>query len=151
MAPIMLTGRQTSNTMPLAAANHLSLLTLGGNRVNLINENDGRRILLCFFKCFSQVAFRLSCQLGHDFWTVDEEEKGPSLIGHCSGNQCLTYNCRQSISAAAVLYNLSTAASQFKIVQICCLMWQKRQNCDNQSENHATLPWSQMSRLSTCW
>ncbi len=40
---------------------YLCLFTLWCNGVNLINEDDGRCILLCLLKSLPQIAFRLSC------------------------------------------------------------------------------------------
>src|SRR2546421_4185568 len=39
------------------------LLTLGGDGVDLINEDDGRRVLLCFLKSFAQVGLRFTSHL----------------------------------------------------------------------------------------
>ena len=58
--------------------------------VNLVNEDDGRCVLLGGLERFAQVALGLTGQLGHDFGTVDQEEEGSGLVGNSAGNQCLT-------------------------------------------------------------
>lgn len=67
-----------------------SLLTLGSNRINFIDEDDGRRVLLSLFKSFAQVTLTLTGHLGHDLGAIDGEEKGSGLIGNCAGNERLT-------------------------------------------------------------
>lgn len=50
-----------------------NLLSLGCNSIQFINEDDGRSVLLGFFKSFTQVALRLTSQFTHDFRTYGSE------------------------------------------------------------------------------
>eukprot|EP00162_Nutomonas_longa_P010249 comp19803_c0_seq1/m.38279 comp19803_c0_seq1/g.38279 ORF comp19803_c0_seq1/g.38279 comp19803_c0_seq1/m.38279 type:complete len:345 (+) comp19803_c0_seq1:1442-2476(+) len=68
----------------------LGLFALRRNRVNLIDKDDRRRILLGFLKCLAQIALGLSGKLGHDLRTIDQEEKGTGLVCHSARNQRLT-------------------------------------------------------------
>eukprot|EP00760_Papus_ankaliazontas_P010164 PhM_4_TR14214/c0_g1_i1/m.15161 len=68
----------------------VGLLTLRGDRVNLIDKDDGRGVLLCFFESFAKVAFGLTCHFGHNFRAVDEEEERTSLVGNGAGNERLS-------------------------------------------------------------
>ncbi|KAI6757217.1 hypothetical protein HG531_003042 [Fusarium graminearum] len=68
----------------------VSLFTLGSDGVNLVDEDNGGRVLLGFLKGLSQVRLRLTSHLRHDLGTVDEEEEGTSLVGNSSGHQSLT-------------------------------------------------------------
>mmetsp|Transcript_2893 Transcript_2893/g.6566 ORF Transcript_2893/g.6566 Transcript_2893/m.6566 type:complete len:307 (+) Transcript_2893:1305-2225(+) len=63
------------------------LVSFWRDRIDLINEDDCGRVLLCLLESLAQVALRLSCHLGHDFRTVDEEEESSSLVGHGPRNQ----------------------------------------------------------------
>ena len=60
----------------------MSLLALGRNGINLIDEDDGGGILFCLLKCLSQVALALPRQLGHYLGAVYEEEERARLVGH---------------------------------------------------------------------
>ena len=62
---------------------------VGGDGVDLVDEDDGWTVLLSFLKGFSQVSLSLSGHLGHDFRAVDQEEEGSGLVGHCSGDEGL--------------------------------------------------------------
>jgi len=89
----MIEAGETSSS--LLTGNHnrreyLSFLSLGRNRVDLINEDDSWGVLLGFLEGFAQVALALTGQLGHDLWTVDEEEECPSLVCHCSSDEGLS-------------------------------------------------------------
>ena len=56
--------RPTVEVLYNAALNFaICLLTLGGDGVDLINEDDGRRVLLCFLKSFAQVGLRFTSHL----------------------------------------------------------------------------------------
>lgn len=68
----------------------VGLVTLGGDRVDLINEDDGGRVLLGLLESLSQVGLRLTGHLGHDLGTVDQEEEGTGLIGDGSSHERLT-------------------------------------------------------------
>mmetsp|Transcript_1988 Transcript_1988/g.3116 ORF Transcript_1988/g.3116 Transcript_1988/m.3116 type:complete len:251 (+) Transcript_1988:1337-2089(+) len=73
------------------AALHLTLrlFALGSDGVDLVDENDGGRILLRLLECLAQVGLRLTGELGHDFRAVDEEEKRACLVGHRACDECL--------------------------------------------------------------
>merc|ERR1712212_1215018 len=81
-------GEKLRYNSPLNLA--VSLLSLGSNRVELVDEDDGRRVLLSLLKSLSQVALALTCQLAHDLWPVDEEEEGTGLVGYSPGHQGLS-------------------------------------------------------------
>ncbi|KAH3663659.1 hypothetical protein OGAPHI_005060 [Ogataea philodendri] len=68
----------------------VGLVSLWSDRVDFINENDSWRVLLSFLESFSQITFRFTGHLGHNFWTVDQEEESTSLVGDGSGHQGLT-------------------------------------------------------------
>mmetsp|Transcript_7662 Transcript_7662/g.16937 ORF Transcript_7662/g.16937 Transcript_7662/m.16937 type:complete len:557 (+) Transcript_7662:788-2458(+) len=67
----------------------LRLLALGRDGVDLVDEDDGGRVLLCLLERLAQVRLRLACELGHDFRPVDKEEKGASLVGNGSRDEGL--------------------------------------------------------------
>ncbi len=66
------------------------LLTLGSDRVDLVDKDDGGRVLLRFLESFSQVGLGFAGHLGHDLRTVDEEEEGAGLVGNGTSHQRLT-------------------------------------------------------------
>lgn len=66
------------------------LVTLRSNRVNLIDEDDCRRVLLSLLKGLTKVTLTLTGHLGHDLWSIDGEEEGTGLIGNGTSNQGLT-------------------------------------------------------------
>mmetsp|Transcript_37429 Transcript_37429/g.76302 ORF Transcript_37429/g.76302 Transcript_37429/m.76302 type:complete len:501 (-) Transcript_37429:109-1611(-) len=68
----------------------VGLVPLGGNGVDLIDEDDGRGILLGLLERLSEVRLGLSRHLGHDLGAVDQKEKGSSLIRHSSCDEGLT-------------------------------------------------------------
>lgn len=68
----------------------VGLVTLGGNRVNLIDEDDGGRVLLSLLEGLAQIRLRLTSHLGHDLGAVDQEEEGTSLVGDGASHQSLT-------------------------------------------------------------
>lgn len=65
----------------------VGLVSLGGDRIDLIHEDDGWRVLLSLHESLSEVFFSLSGHLTHDFWTIDQEEEGSSFVGDGSGDQ----------------------------------------------------------------
>lgn len=67
---------------------------VGGNGVDLVDEDDGWTVLLSFLKGFSQVSLSLTGHLGHDFRAVDQEEEGSGLVCHCSGDEGLARSGR---------------------------------------------------------
>lgn len=68
----------------------VGLLTLGGDGVDFINEDDGGGVLLGLLEGLAQVGLGLTGHLGHDFGTVDEEEEGTGFVGDGTGHQSLT-------------------------------------------------------------
>lgn len=70
------------------------LLSLRSNRVNLVDEDDGRAVLLGLLERLPEVRLGLSGHLGHDLRTVDEEEEGTSLVGDGSGHEGLSRSRR---------------------------------------------------------
>jgi hypothetical protein len=68
----------------------MNLFSVRGNRVYLINKDNCWTVLLCLLESLSQIAFSLSCHLGHNLRTVDEEKEGSSLISHSSCDECLS-------------------------------------------------------------
>lgn len=68
----------------------VSLLPLGSDRVQLINENNGRRIFVGLFEGLAQIALGLAGQLAHDLGAVDQEEEGPGLVGDGTSYQGLS-------------------------------------------------------------
>mmetsp|Transcript_30444 Transcript_30444/g.64131 ORF Transcript_30444/g.64131 Transcript_30444/m.64131 type:complete len:464 (+) Transcript_30444:1281-2672(+) len=67
----------------------ICLLPLGRNGVDLVDENDGRRVLLRLLERLPQIGLRLPRHFGHDLRPVDEEEEGPRLVGHGPGDERL--------------------------------------------------------------
>ena len=61
-------------------------LSVGGNGVNLIDEDDGWAVFLSFLEGLAEVAFCLAGHLGHDLRAVDEEEECASFVGDSTGN-----------------------------------------------------------------
>lgn len=66
---------------------HLRFLALGSNGIDLIDEDDGRRILLRLLEGLSKIALALACQLGHNLRTVDQEEESSRLIRNSPCNK----------------------------------------------------------------
>mmetsp|Transcript_28922 Transcript_28922/g.62307 ORF Transcript_28922/g.62307 Transcript_28922/m.62307 type:complete len:339 (-) Transcript_28922:583-1599(-) len=73
------------------AALHLSagLVSLGGDGVDLVDEDDRRRVLLRLLEGLAQVGLRLARQLGHDLGPIQQEEICPCLCRHCLRNHRL--------------------------------------------------------------
>jgi hypothetical protein len=66
------------------------LLSLGSDRIDLINEDDSGRVLLGLLERLPQVRLGLSRHLGHDLRTVDEEEERSGLVSNGSGHEGLS-------------------------------------------------------------
>ena len=66
------------------------LLSVGRDRVDLVDEDNGRAVLFCLLEGLPQVAFCLASHLRHDLRAVDEEEEGAGLVGDCPGDECLS-------------------------------------------------------------
>lgn len=49
------------------------LLSLRGDGIELVNEDDGGGVLLRLLKGFPQVALRLTSQFAHDLWAWDTQ------------------------------------------------------------------------------
>ena len=62
-------------------------LSVGGNRIDLIDEDDSWTVFLSLLECFSEVALCFSCHFGHNFRTVNQEEESAGLVSYCSGDQ----------------------------------------------------------------
>jgi len=73
------------------AALHLAvgLLALGRDRVDLVDEDDCRSVLLGLLKRLAQVALTLASQLAHNLGAVDEEKKGAGLVRDRTRNERL--------------------------------------------------------------
>lgn len=68
----------------------VGLLTLGSDGINLVDEDDGRRVLLRLLECLAQIGLGFTGHLGHDLGAVDQEEESTGLIGHGASHQSLT-------------------------------------------------------------
>mmetsp|Transcript_536 Transcript_536/g.849 ORF Transcript_536/g.849 Transcript_536/m.849 type:complete len:322 (-) Transcript_536:300-1265(-) len=68
----------------------VTLLSVGSDGVDLIDKDDGGRVLLALIEGLSQVLLGLTGLGGHDLGTVQEEEEGASLVGDSLGNEGLT-------------------------------------------------------------
>ncbi len=66
------------------------LLALRRNRVNFVNENDGRSVLLGLLELLTQVFLGLAVILAHDFRTVNHDEVRIRLARHGARQQGLT-------------------------------------------------------------
>jgi hypothetical protein len=66
------------------------LFTFWRNRIDLIDEDDGGRVLFSLFKRLSQVTLRFSRHFAHDFRAIDQEEKCTGLVSHRTGNKGFT-------------------------------------------------------------
>jgi hypothetical protein len=81
-------GEQLRNDTTLDLA--VSLVTLGRNRVDLVDEDDGRRVLFRLLESLSEVGLGFTSHLGHDLGAVDEEEEGSRLVCNGTSHQRLT-------------------------------------------------------------
>lgn len=77
------------------------LLTLGRDRVNLVDEDDGGRVLLGLLERLAQVGLGLAGHLGHDLGPVDEEEEGARLVGDGARHERLARSRRAKHEDAA--------------------------------------------------
>jgi hypothetical protein len=74
--------------------NETHLVTLGSNRVDLVDEDDRRRVLLRLLERLPQVRLRLSRHLRHDLGTVDQEEERSRLVRNRTSHERLTRSGR---------------------------------------------------------
>mmetsp|Transcript_24461 Transcript_24461/g.34535 ORF Transcript_24461/g.34535 Transcript_24461/m.34535 type:complete len:283 (+) Transcript_24461:1497-2345(+) len=81
-------GQEHRHNSPLQFT--VGFFTIWGNGIDFVNENDRRGVLLCFFKGSPQVGFRVPSHLGHNFGTVDQEEKGTGLVRDSPCDHSLT-------------------------------------------------------------
>lgn len=81
-------GEELGNNTALDLS--VGLLTLGGDGVDLINEDDSRRVLLGLLEGLAKVGFGFTSHLGHDLGTVDQEEESTGLVGDGTSHQGLT-------------------------------------------------------------
>mmetsp|Transcript_5471 Transcript_5471/g.9487 ORF Transcript_5471/g.9487 Transcript_5471/m.9487 type:complete len:583 (+) Transcript_5471:685-2433(+) len=72
----------------------LRLLSLWGDGIDFIDENDGWRVLLGFLEGLAEIALRLPGELRHDLGPVDKEEEGAGFVGDRTGNQSFTRSGR---------------------------------------------------------
>ena len=59
----------------------LRLVALGRDAVDLVDEDDRRRVLLRLLEDLAQVGLGLARQLGHDLGPVDDDEERARLVG----------------------------------------------------------------------
>lgn len=74
----------------LAQTGYIHLFSFWSDRVNLIDEDDGGRVLLRLLEGFAQITLRFAGHLGHDLRTIDEEEEGARLVRNSSCHQRFT-------------------------------------------------------------
>ena len=67
----------------------VGLVALGGDGVDLVDEDDGGGVLLGLLEGLAEVGLGLAGHLGHDLGSVDEEEEGPGLVGDGPGDEGL--------------------------------------------------------------
>ena len=84
---------------PTAQSTHL--VTLGRDRVDLVDKDDGGRVLLGLLERLAEVRLGLSGHLGHDLGTVDEEEEGAGLVGDGARHERLSGTGRAKHEDAA--------------------------------------------------
>jgi len=68
----------------------VGLVPLGGDGVDLVNEDDRGGVLLGLLEGLPKVGLGLSGHLGHDLGPIDEEEEGSGLVGDGTSDQSLT-------------------------------------------------------------
>ena len=74
--------QQLGDEALLRLSRHLP--ALGGDRINLVDEDDRRRGLARFLEQFTELLLGLAIGRAHDLWTRDVEELCVALVGHCS-------------------------------------------------------------------
>mmetsp|Transcript_72452 Transcript_72452/g.156661 ORF Transcript_72452/g.156661 Transcript_72452/m.156661 type:complete len:454 (+) Transcript_72452:1318-2679(+) len=67
----------------------VGLVTLRRDRIDLVDEDDRRRVLLGLLEGAAQVRLGLASHLGHDLRAVDEEEEGTRLVRHSACDERL--------------------------------------------------------------
>mmetsp|Transcript_14740 Transcript_14740/g.30439 ORF Transcript_14740/g.30439 Transcript_14740/m.30439 type:complete len:332 (-) Transcript_14740:364-1359(-) len=70
----------------------VGLITLGSNGIDFVDKNNRGGVLLCLFEGLAKIRLGLTGHFRHDFWSVDEEEKGTGFVGNRT--------CDQRLSAA---------------------------------------------------
>ena len=68
----------------------IGLVSLGSDRVNLVDKDDGRAVFLGLFECFTQVGLGFTSHFRHDFGSVDEEKEGAGLVGDSTSHERFT-------------------------------------------------------------
>jgi len=64
----------------------VNFFSVGCNRIDLIDKDNGWTVFFCFLESFSEITFGFSGHLGHDLRSVNEEKKGSSLVSDSSSN-----------------------------------------------------------------
>jgi len=72
----------------------LRLLSVWRNRIDFIDEDNRGGVLLTLLESLAQVLLGLTLHLGHDLWSVKEEEEGTGLVSDSLGNEGLTRTWR---------------------------------------------------------
>mmetsp|Transcript_13821 Transcript_13821/g.28275 ORF Transcript_13821/g.28275 Transcript_13821/m.28275 type:complete len:206 (+) Transcript_13821:1164-1781(+) len=68
----------------------VGFVPLGGDGVDLVDEDDGGCVLLGLLEGLPEVTLTLSGHLGHDLRAINEEEEGPGLVGDGTGDEGLS-------------------------------------------------------------
>mmetsp|Transcript_28442 Transcript_28442/g.80059 ORF Transcript_28442/g.80059 Transcript_28442/m.80059 type:complete len:454 (-) Transcript_28442:148-1509(-) len=68
----------------------VGLFTLWCNGIDLVDEDDGRSVLLGLLECLAEVGLTLTGHLGHDLRSIDEEKEGARLVGNGPRNEGLS-------------------------------------------------------------
>ena len=74
----------------------MTLFTIGSNRIDFIDENDRRRVLLALLERLPEVFFGLTRLARHDLGTIKEEEERACLVGDGLRDESLT-RARRSV------------------------------------------------------
>ncbi len=85
-------GEQLRDHAAFRLSRHV--LALGRDGVDLVDEDYGRRFLLCLLELLPQLLLALPVVLGHDLWTVDAVEVRPRLVRHGLGDERLARSRR---------------------------------------------------------
>ena len=67
-----------------------SLVTLGRDGIDLIDENNGGGVLFSLLEGAAEIRLSLASHLGHDLGTVDKEEESTGLVGNSLGHERLS-------------------------------------------------------------